>query len=279
MEYTLEELNKMMDGNYGNLDLNFNDTKEISLPISLPKGLTARGWLDLAHTEIESLPEGLTVRGTLYLRYTPIIELPEGLTVGRTLDLEGTPIKSLPKGLTVGGDLNLKYTKIKSLPRDLKVGGKIYSDLPKNELNYTKLQQGEYVENSYLYADEIFTLVKSKKSFDKYTYFIGEFKGQNVLYDGTYYAHCENIKKGLRDLNFKHSQDRRIEQYKNLKLTSNLSFDESKTMYRILTGACRQGTESFISNLKTIKDQYTIQELIDLTVNQYGHEVFKKFFK
>jgi len=252
MEYTLEELNKMMEENDGNLSL--------------------------YNTPIKSLPEGLKVGGWLDLRNTPIKSLPEGLTVGGYLDLENTEIESLPEGLTVGGYLALRYAPITTLPEDLKVGGTIFRDLPENELNYTKLKQGDYVKDEYLYADEILTHIKAKKSFDKYTYFIGKFKDKNVLYDGTYYAHCKNIKQGIKDLSFKHAKDRRIEQYRNLKLTSILSFEESKTMYRVLTGACRQGTESFISNLKTIKDQYTVQELLDLTVNQYGHETFKKFF-
>jgi len=296
----------------GNLDLSF--TQITSLPeelsvggslylnntqiTSLPKGLTFGGWLDLRNTKITSLPEGLKVGRDLYLSDTPISSLPgdlkvggyldlsntpikslpEGLTVERDLYLGNTPIKSLPEGLTVGGSLYLKGTKIKSLPKGLKVGGTIFSDLPKNKVKYTKLQQGDYVENSYLFADGILTHIKAKKSFDKYTYFIEEFKGRNVLYDGIYYAHCKNIKQGIEDLTFKHATDRGSDQYKNLKLSSTLSFEESKTMYRVLTGACKQGTESFVNNLKTIKEQYTIQELLDLTVGQYGHEIFKKFF-
>jgi len=245
---------------------------------SLPEGLTVGGWLDLRNTPISSLPGDLKVGGYLDLSRNPITSLPEGLTVGGSLCLGSTSITSLPEGLTVGGNLYLENTKIKSLPKDLKVGGTIFSDLPESELNYTKLQQGDYVENSYLFADRSLTHIKFKKSFDKYTYFIGEFEGQNVLYDGTYYAHCKNIKQGIEDLNFKHAKDRGSDHYKNLKLSSILTFEESKTMYRVLTGACRQETESFVNNLKTIKEQYTVQELVDLTVNQYGHETFKKFF-
>jgi len=333
MEYTLEELNKMMKDKDGNLDLyntqikslpgdlkvggslDLSNTQIKSLPgdlkvggnldlegtqiTSLPEGLTVGGWLDLRHTQITSLPGDLKVRGNLYLSNTPIKSLPRDLKVGGSLDLSNTPITSLPEGLKIGGILYLsntpikslpkrltvgswlyfRDTKIKSLPRDLKVGGNVSSDLPKNKVKYIQIQQGEYSEADYLYADGILTHIKAKKYFDKYTYFIGEFKDKNVLYDGTYYAHCENIKQGIEDLNFKHAKDRGSDQYRNLKLSSTLSFEESKTMYRVLTGACRQGTESFINNLKIIKEQYTIQELIDLTVNQYGHEVFKKFFR
>ena len=66
-EYTLEELNEMMDKSGGHLDL--------------------RG------TQITALPEGLTVGGSLDLENcTQITALPEGLTVGGYLDLRGTQI-------------------------------------------------------------------------------------------------------------------------------------------------------------------------------------------
>ena len=49
-------------------------------------------------------------------------------------------------------------------------------------------------------------------------------------------------------------------------------------MYRIITGACRTGTDSFIDSLNEIKDNYTIQEIIDITEGQYDYSVFKRFF-
>lgn len=53
-----------------------------------------------------------------------------------------------------------------------------------------------------------------------------------------------------------------------------------KTMYRVITGACRQGTESFSGSLgDKLKEKYTIREAIELTQGQYNAERFKEFFE
>ena len=61
MKLTIDEANKLMNENNGNLDLSW--------------------------TQITSLPEGLKVGGSLYLRGTQITSLPEGLTVGGSINL------------------------------------------------------------------------------------------------------------------------------------------------------------------------------------------------
>ncbi len=66
MNYTLEELKKIMETNDGSLYLRGTNIT------SLPEGLTVGGSLDLEGTNITSLPEGLTVGGSLYLRGTNI---------------------------------------------------------------------------------------------------------------------------------------------------------------------------------------------------------------
>ena len=56
--------------------------------------------------------------------------------------------------------------------------------------------------------------------------------------------------------------------------------DEMVTMYRIITGACQQGTQSFLDSLgDKLKDSYTIQEVIELTKDQYGGKRFAEFFQ
>ncbi len=101
--FSIEELEKMMQENNGNLDL--------------------------SGSNISNLPENLNVDGDLDLSNTNISSLPENLTVGGSLDLSNTNISSLPKSLKVGGDLDLSDTKIKKHPKKLKVAGiiKLYS--------------------------------------------------------------------------------------------------------------------------------------------------------
>lgn len=78
---------------------------------------------------------------------------------------------------------------------------------------------------------------------------------------------------------FKKAKGRGADQYKNISLDDRLTVDEAKTMYRVITGACQQGTEQFITNLKdNLKEDYSVREIIDLTKGQYGSKVFTSFF-
>jgi len=198
--------------------------------------------------------------GALDLRGTEITSLPENLTVGGWLDLRGTEITSLPENLTVGGALDLRGMGI--------VNPKV-----------KRLRNGDYVEGRYLYADGILTHIKKMKKFKGYTFFVGKIPGKNVMFDGTNYAHCKNWSDGKRDLLFKAAKDRGADQYNNLCLDSVLPHDEMVATYRIITGACQQGTEAFLGNLgNKRKGSYTIREAIELTRGQYGAEQFERFF-
>ena len=189
-------------------------------------------------------------------------------------------ITTLPDNLTVGGSLNLNGTPITSLPDNLKVGGDLHS-LPnkiKNREHYKRLQNGDYVEGNYLFADRILTHVKHAKKIGEYTFYIGKIPGKNVLFDGKYYAHCKALREGIRNIEFKRASDRGAEQYRSLTLDSEVTKDEAITMYRVITGACQQGTESFVSSLRDTKDRYTIREMISITEGQYGARTFESFF-
>ena len=49
-------------------------------------------------------------------------------------------------------------------------------------------------------------------------------------------------------------------------------------MYRVITGACKFGTDKFVDNLSGRKETYTVRECIELTKGQYNAEVFASFF-
>ena len=183
---------------------------------------------------------------------------------GGSLDLRNTKITQLPDNLTVGGSLDLRNTKIK------------YKSAERKKVN--KLHDGDYSAGRYLYADGILTHVKAKKKTGKYTLYIGKIKGRNVVSDGEYFAHCDSLREGIADLLFKRAKDRGAEQYRGLTLDSVVTVEEAATMYRVITGACRQGTENFIKSLKEPKEKYTIRECIDLTRGQYNAERFEEFF-
>ena len=246
----------------------------------MPENFTVGGSLYLGGTQITSLPDNLTVGGSLYLNDTPIASLPDNLTVGGSLYLKNTPITSLPDNLTVGEWLDLRGTQITSLPENFTVGGGVYFTTGQIKYdNHCKLKDGEYAPNRYLYADGILTHVKGKKTIKGYDFYIGKIKGKNVVSDGTHYAHCSTLREGVADLLFKSAKDRGAKQYSHLTLDSEVTAEGAITMYRVITGACRQGTQRFVEGLGELKDKYTVREIISITQGQYNSEAFRKFFE
>ena len=158
-----------------------------------------------------------------------------------------------------GGSLDLRGTSIKNA-------------------NAKHLKDGDYVPEQYLYCDGILTHVKRSRKIGNYTFYVGKIKGRNVVSDGTLYAHCKTFKEGVLDLEFKKCKERGAEQYSALTLESELTFDEAVIAYRIITGACRAGTQAFLDTLKERKDKYTIAEIIKETRGQYGSATFEAFF-
>ena len=99
------------------------------------------------------------------------------------------------------------------------------------------------------------------------------------IFDGKHYAHCRNFRDGVGDLLFKSAADRGADQYRGISLDDSFTVEELKTMYRVITGACKAGTEFFVNSLKDLKDEYTVREAIEMTKGQYGAEKFKEFFE
>ena len=202
---------------------------------------------------------------------------------GGKLDLRGcTGLITLPENLTVGESLYLSGCKgLTALPKNLTVGEAIYwgdSNI-KNKMHYKEFKNGQYVDRKYIYCDNILTHVKRARAIGKYTYYIGKIKGRNVIYDGENYAHCETFKSGVQELEFKKAKDRGAEQYKGLSLDTVLTVPEAVTMYRIITGACKQYSEMFVNSVKNIKETYTLREVIEKTRGQYNASIFENFFR
>ena len=182
---------------------------------------------------------------------------------GGSLYLSGTKITELPENLTVGGSLDLSGTQIKNSER-----GRIKI-----------LANGDYRPNTWLYCDDILTHVTGARKHGEYTFYKGKIKGKNVVQKGNLYAHCKTFKEGVADISFKEAKDRGAGQYKGFALDKVLAPEEAKTMYRIITGACQAGTESFVNSLGKLKKGYTVAEIIELTKGQYGADTFKRFFE
>ena len=234
--------------------------------------------------ELKELPKNLAVSGSIILNDSGITSLPENLTVGGSLNLSGCKeLKEPPKNLAVGWSLILNDSGITSLPENPAVGWSLYlsgTGIPVRENQKVKrLHNGDYCPGRWIYADGILTHIKKEKHLNGYTFYVGRIPGKNVIYDGTYYAHCDTLRNGISDLLFKSASDRGADQYKGISLDTELGVNEAVTMYRIITGACRQGSEQFVNSLgDKLKERYTIREMLELTKGQYGSERFAEFF-
>ena len=193
-----------------------------------------------------------------------LTSIPEGFnpTVGGSLWLNG--LSSIPEGFnpTVGGDLWLNGLSRKE----------------RNKVKINRLVNGFYKPGEYIFCDCILTHVRSVKQVDKYTVYVGKIPHRNVVSDGASYAHCDSLREGIADLNFKTARDRGAGQYKNLSLDTEMTVADMVAMYRIITGACRQGSENFVNSLGKLKEKYTIREAIELTKGQYNAGKFAEFF-
>ena len=186
----------------------------------------------------------------------------EELPVGGSLDLRS--LTSIPEGFnpTVVGWLDLSSLTAKE----------------RKKMKISRLRNGDYVVGSYLFCDGILTHVAKTKKVGKYTLYIGKIPGRNVVSDGTHYAHCKTFREGISDLEFKAAKDRGVSQYESVTLDTEMTVEEMVAMYRIITGACRQGSENFVASLGRLKERYTVAEAIELTKGQYNAERFAKFF-
>lgn len=269
MKLSIEDAKRMMSLQGGGLSI-------ADLRITeLPEHLIVPGTLDLSFSNVKELPQDLVVDRSLDLRRSKITQLPKGLTVGGSLYLCDTNLEELPEGLTVGRYLNLHNSLVRNIPQSLKVGKSIRTAY--GEEIRGNLQEGDYVPGKYIFSNGILTPVKHEKVFHGYTFYVGKIPKQHVITDGKHYTRCVTLREGIRELAFLEEKEKGTVQYKGLTLDSVLPTQDLINMYRVITGACRKGTNRFVSSL-TLKDSYSIREAIELTRGQYGSNAFEKFF-
>jgi len=171
----------------------------------------------------------------------------------------------------------------------------IRSDNSKKIIVLSDLKNNKLVRLSYYNHDPIYRDIKNVKLVDGYTMTINstkqldQYKIHKTYYIDDYfhddipqkvfiaeqdnlYAHGKSIKEAIEDLEFKKlSQLGANEHIKRIIKQGYMSAQD----YRLLTGACREGTNRFLDdNDLTWKDTKSIDEVIKLTKGNYGHTVF-----
>jgi len=157
------------------------------------------------------------------------------------------------------------------------VGGKadIIDDKKLKAQCWYIVEGGQWVEVDY--TDDVFNRVVSTKGNVK------KLKDDNgnflyVVTDGEKSAHGKTIKEARDSLVYK-IKDRDKSRYEGLGLDQTFTVPEFIEMYRVITGACEYGVKAFVEGQSKIKKKYTVQEIINLTKGQFGHNEFSEFFK
>ena len=203
-----------------------------------------------------NIPESQKIEGSLDL--SSLTSIPEGFnpTVGGSLDLRS--LTSIPEGFnpTVGGWLDL------SIKHNVKTH------------DFTQGEKGK----GWIYADGRLTHITGvQKTIGEFTFYQGKIPNMNLITDGKNWVHCDTLRNGIIDLRFK-AVDRDKSDYEDLTLDSVISHEDAVVMYRVITGACQQGTQAFLNSMTEQKDEYTVREIIELTDGQYNNNLLKKFF-
>lgn len=279
------KLTKLRD----NLTLNYLNVR-YSLLTELPKGLKVNGDLDISYTDIMEIPDDCEF-DSLYMCNTRITKLRDNLILS-DLWIDNTFLKELPKNLVVFNMLKMSNKSITTLPIDCLVN-RIHSKFDINDKRYKKNVYGEYYlkneiihishssNREFLHVDGILSEVIEKKG---NVYRVRNGVNEPITYvvtDGNnHWAHGSTLEKAKQDLIYKMSIRDKSE-YKDLTLDSELNYDEAVGCYRVITGACRAGTQDYLEHRLPYprKDTYTIREIIELTKNEYGSDTFREFFE
>ena len=90
-------------------------------------------------------------------------------------------------------------------------------------------------------------------------------------------AHGETIEKAIQDVEFKRLKNMDLEKHaERIKEQGYFTAYD----YRLITGACEYGTNRWLEeNNFSWEDKKTIEEVLELTKGEYGHEILKEFIK
>jgi hypothetical protein len=143
------------------------------------------------------------------------------------------------------------------------------------EDTYYCLCGGEFRE--YLEADGIKSAILNKRGNIYKVMNFGETQESVVINVNGVWAHGNTLKDAKASLMYKIS-DRDTSEFKDWKPTDKKPVADIIRAYRCITGACEYGTRYFCESIKLPKFA-TIEQTIELTRGQYGHDKFVEFFK
>ncbi len=124
--------------------------------------------------------------------------------------------------------------------------------------------------------DGIKTIVEKRKKNVIKGRFLDSYDECYVVEQDGIYSHGETIKQAKESLIYKIS-NRDTSFYNDYTLDTEITKEEAIKMYRVITGACEQGTKHFCETHK-IPKKMTVRKAIELTQGQYNCEKLQEFF-
>ena len=187
---------------------------------------------------------------------------------GGYLDLGNNNMSEVtfPEGMTIGGYLYLGNNNLSEVVT------------PPPTKPAPSALHWEWRGRRFIKADGIFQEVVSQRGSVYRVKSIGSKDVTYLVTDGNdRWSHGKTLKEAKEDLIYKIS-NRDKSRYESLTLDDVLTRAEAIECYRVITGACAQGTKAFVTSLPKVKDEYTIREIITLTEGRYGGQTFKDYF-
>jgi len=136
------------------------------------------------------------------------------------------------------------------------------------------------LSRGWVIADGIRQKLVSKKTLGNITIYTTEdFWGDTfyVAQLGNKFSHGETVEEAKDDLRYKISE-RDKSHYEGWTLETKAKVGEMIEAYRVITGSCFIGTKMFCEGIK-LKDEHTVNEVIEVTKGQYGNDEFSQFFE
>lgn len=138
----------------------------------------------------------------------------------------------------------------------------------------------QWLERGYVVADGINQKLVNQKTIGDLSVFettdFFEKEKFIVVKKGELFAHGKTFEEAKDALKYKLS-DRDTSKYRSWQIDEQKPLEEMIQAYMAVTGACGVGTKMFCDSVQ-LKQTYSPQEVIELTIDRYGHETFRDFF-
>ena len=228
-----------------------------------------------------SFPVLTSIGGYVYCRGADTkASFPVLTSIGGGVDCRGADTKaSFPVLTSIGGYVYCSGADTKaSFPADAKFNDESCPAISRCAIAL----MASFLSVGILFADGISAKIISKrKKSDMVIYsviIVGKTERSIVIEQNSSFSHGETISDAIESLIYKIS-DRDTSMFKKWNMDTEVSLSEAIKSYRVITGACEQGTRNFCKSQGELKEKYTVKEIVDLTKGAFGSEKYAEFFK